>query len=219
MSHPEREIPHIELRLRDLPQLGVDKVNAVLYRRHSPGETPWITRDAIEILEGLIRPTDVGVEFGAGGSTIWFARRCARVSSVDGFPHWHDPLKAGIEKLGITNVRLELASADELGYETDAHRAAYVGAFPDIEPESLDFVFVDGEYRDECTRRGLALLKPGGLFILDNANSFLPSKARSRWKVSGPASPGWAEIQETIQGWRTIWTTNGVWDTAMWWKP
>jgi hypothetical protein len=220
LSHPEREIPHIELRASQLPRLGLDKFIADRARRRAVSEVPWITQPAIDLLETLIRPTDEGIEFGAGGSTIWFARHCAFVRSVDGFAHWHDPLAARIKALRLDNISLALASAEELGYESDAHRRAYVNAFPDLEPNSQDWVFVDGEYRDEAAIRGLDLLKIGGLFILDNVNFYLPLPpfSRTKWKVSKPASPLWEEFFERVSDWRAIWTTNGVWDTAMWVK-
>lgn len=218
LAHPEREMPHIELRMRDVPRLAVDKAKSGRFRRRNKSDVPWITPEAIERLSTLLRPTDHGLEFGAGGSTIWLARRCATVRSVDGFAFWHDQLAARIERERIANITLTLVSADELGYESAAHRDAYVNVYPELEPGSLDWVFVDGEYRDQTAARGIDLLKPGGLLVLDDANSFVPSGTRSTWKVTRPASPLWAEVMEKISDWRVIWTTNGVSDTAIWTK-
>ena len=221
LSHPEREIPHIELKARDLPRLGFDKLMADRAQRRAGSDVPWITHQAIALLETLLLPTDEGLEFGAGGSTIWFARHCAFVRSVDGFAHWHDPLAARIRDLGIENVALKLASAEELGYESAAHQDAYVNAFPELEPASQDWVLVDGEYRDRTAIRGIDLLKPGGVLIVDNANFALPlpPHSRTKWRVTKAASPIWEEVGDRLRGWRSIWTTNGVWDTAMWIKP
>jgi predicted O-methyltransferase YrrM len=220
LSHPAREVPHIELPALSLPRLAIDKLKADRARRRMGPEAPWITEDAVALLSTLVRPTDEGLEFGAGGSTIWFARRCALVRSVDGFKYWHDRLAARIAELGITNISLTLAPAEQLGYETDAHRDAYVNAFPELERESQDWVFVDGEFRDETALRGLELLKPGGLLVIDNINYGLPlpPHSRTKWKVSKPASPLWEEFGDRVRNWRMVWTTNGVWDTAMWFK-
>jgi len=162
----------------------------------------------------------VGIEFGAGGSTAWFSQRVAHVYSVDAFRHWHDALAERLAQQGVGNVDLVLACAEELGYESAAHRDAYVNAHPQLGPESVDFVFVDGEYRDDAALRGLKLLRPGGLFVLDNANAYLRSPvSRSPWQVHKPASAKWAQFQGEVDDWDHTWTTNGVWDTAIWIKP
>jgi predicted O-methyltransferase YrrM len=219
-DHPELEAPHLELRVRTVPQYALDHaVHAYLKRRNGFAGQPWITPESKRMLETMFLPTDVGIEFGSGGSTEWLSDHVAHVSSIEAFDHWHAALAERLAQRGTTNVDLFLASADELGYETAAHRDQYVNAHADVEPESLDFVFVDGEYRDDCALRGLKLLRPGGLFVLDNSNAYMPSPSRSPWKLDRPASDKWAQFLQEVSGWRYVWTTNGVWDTTVWIKP
>ena len=136
------------------------------------------------------------------------------------FAHWHAALTDRLAKQGLDNVDLVLVSAEDLGYESPAHRDAYVNAHPQLAAASLDVVFVDGEYRDETALRGLTLLRPGGVFVLDNANAYLRSaKSRSPWQVHKAASARWEQFLLEVQGWHHVWTTNGVWDTAIWVKP
>jgi hypothetical protein len=46
------------------------------------------------------------------------------------------------------------------------------------------------------------------------------SKApNSRTAALGPKTPAWAEVAEELAEWRTVWTTCGVWDTAIFIKP
>jgi len=81
---------------------------------------------------------------------------------------------------------------------------------------------VDSYYRDYTTRYIMPKVKPGGMLILDNINWYLPceSKAPGTRPVDlGPAGSTWAEIWQEIAGWRRIWTSNGVWDTAIFFKP
>ena len=180
---------------------------------------PWITEESRDLLDRLLRRSDRGLEFGAGGTTTFFAPRVQHLYSVEGFDHWYEPLVQRLADEGVQNVSLQLASADELGYESEAHRQAYVGAHADLAPGSLDFVFVDGEYRDDCALRAVELLRPGGLLVLDNAEIYLPSETRSPWRMEAPATPGWEQFAEETRDWRSVWTTNGVWDTAFWFKP
>jgi predicted O-methyltransferase YrrM len=217
-SHPDRELPHLELNLRTTARFAVDMAALAIARRRHTVEQPWITREAIKILSGMLRRADIGLEFGSGGSTVWLARHVGHLYSVEAFEHWHTPLLDKLAAAKIDNVTLELVSADQLGYESPAHKHAYTNARHELTPESLDFVLIDGEYRDDTALRAVGLLKPGGLLILDNANSYLPNLSRTPWRVHQPASQNWARFLTEVQGWRHIWTTNGAWDTALWIK-
>lgn len=208
----------MELPPRSVPRFVADQL-AVRARDRLRGRQPWITREALDLLDQLLRPEDRGLEYGAGGTTAWFAERLAHLVSVEGFDQWHAPLREDLDRRGVHNVDLHLVSAPELGYETPEHQAAYVGVAPELEPGSLGLVFVDGEYRDHCAMRALDLLAPGGLLVLDNADIYLPSTSRSPWTLDEPSTPLWADFCEATASWRRIWTTNGVWDTAIWIKP
>ena len=211
-------MPSFHLSPRTVPRYVGDRLSIKLGAVGDDPQ-PWITKEARELLDRLLRQSDRGLEFGAGGTTTFFASRVGHVYSVEGFDHWYQPLLNRLAEQDVKNVSLELASADELGYESDAHRQAYVGAHPDLEPGTIDFAFVDGEYRDDCALRALDLLKSGGLLILDNAEIYLPSDTRSPWRVDAPATAGWERFAKETSDWRRVWTTNGVWDTAFWFKP
>lgn len=215
---PDQEQPHVRMPAARLPRYLAERTSLQV-RARVRGREPWITAQARELLDQLLRPTDVVLEFGAGSTTPWFATRVASVFSVEGVERWHDELREQLRRDRITNVELRLVSAARLGYETPEHRSAYAGAFPELAASSLDLVFVDGEYRDACALRALDLLRPGGLLVLDNADTYLPGPTRSPWHVSAPATPQWREFVERTAGWRTIRTTNGVWDTQLWFKP
>lgn len=217
--YPGKDIPDFDLSVRAIPGYAVARAKASLARRRAGEPQPWITQDAITALSTLLKPTDDGLEFGSGGSTVWLARHSMSVRSVEAFDPWYEPMQKRLAAEGITNATVELVSAPKLGYRSDAHRTAYVNVFPDIAPESLGFVFVDGEYRDEAALRGITLLKPGGVLVLDNANTYLPSSTPVPWKVREPISADWKKFVELTADWRQIWTTNGVWDTVIWIKP
>ena len=71
---------------------------------------------------------------------------------------------------------------------------AYVDCVRAFAKDSLDFVLVDGGYRDSCMSVIPEYIRPGGLLILDNANWYLPSNTQSpcsRAKEQGPISPAW----------------------------
>jgi predicted O-methyltransferase YrrM len=209
----------IQLTPSGLPRYALDRAVVQARRLAEAGPAPWITADARELLTQLLRGSDRGLEFGSGGTTSFFAGLVAHLHSVEAVEQWYTQLAQRLATSRITNVDLHLVSAKELGHGTEAHRRAYVDAVPDLPAESLDFVFVDGEYRDDCALRAVDLLTPGGLMILDNAEAYLPSTSRSPWSVPAPVTRGWQEFTERTASWRRVWTTNGVWDTAIWFKP
>lgn len=183
-------------------------------------DDPWLTPAAIRLLATLLRPADHGVEFGSGRSTIWFARRVAELTSVEQDERWYTTVAGRLRDQGLDNVRYLLAPLDqplEAG-----HRSAYARTALGFADRSLDFALVDGGYRDYTTTFVMPKLKPGGLLVIDNVNWYLPSRSRapnSRTPALGPRGPVWADIARELAQWRSIWTSSGVWDTAIFIKP
>jgi predicted O-methyltransferase YrrM len=191
----------------------------MVYERGHAGD-PWLTPAAIRLLEPLLRPADQGVEFGSGRSTVWFAERVRSLTSVEHDEQWYHAVAARLKERGLSNVDYILAPEDqpmERGGESAYARSAL--AFPD---SSVDFALVDGHYRDYSAKFILPKLKPGGMLIIDNVNWYLPCRSmapNSRTGRLGPATPVWAEVGAELAGWRSIWTSSGVWDTAIFIKP
>jgi predicted O-methyltransferase YrrM len=187
---------------------------------HAHPDAPWLTPAAIELLSGLLRPADAGAEFGSGRSTLWLAGRVAALTSVEHDLRWHEAVTARLKERDIGNVRYVLAPGDqpmERGGDSAYARTAL--GFPDA---SLDFALVDGHYRDYSAKFILPKIKPGGMLVIDNVNWYLPCRSKapnSRTPGQGPLTAVWAEVWREIAGWRTIWTSSGVWDTAIFVRP
>ncbi len=80
----------------------------------------------------------------------------------------------------------------------------------------------DGAYRDNCALASLELLRPGGILIIDDAHSFLPSSSTSPKAMTyaqGPASIKWEQFMNGVASWRCIRTTDGIQDTMLYFKP
>jgi predicted O-methyltransferase YrrM len=191
----------------------------MLYER-SHRDDPWLTPAAIRLLESLLRPADRGAEFGSGRSTIWFAERVAALTSVEHDEQWYEAVSAKLKERRLANVDYILARPDqpvETGGQSTYARTAL--GFPDA---GLDFALVDGHYRDYSAKFILPKIKSGGILIIDNVNWYLPSESRapnSRTRALGPNGKIWAEVAEELAQWRSIWTSSGVWDTAMFIRP
>jgi hypothetical protein len=171
-----------------------------LYNRLHPGE-PWISAGAIAFCRTHLRPDMRGLEWGSGRSTAWYARRVAHLTSVEHNPHWHDRVREMIT--GAENVALRLVPAPE---STDAYWAPdnpYVGVVDEFEDESLDFVVVDGLYRQACVLRALPKIAPGGYLLVDDTRHLARLED---WRVP----PSWPVVYASGR-----WDT----DTTIWRKP
>ena len=73
-------------------------------------ETPWLGYRAVKRLDELIEPDWRILEFGSGMSTIWFARRCAFVLSLETDDRWFANVRAHLERAGLENVDCRLCS-------------------------------------------------------------------------------------------------------------
>jgi predicted O-methyltransferase YrrM len=183
-------------------------------------EDPWLTPDAIRLLGPLLRASDRGVEFGSGRSTIWFAQRVAALTSVEHDEQWHDEVAGRLKARGLSNVDYLLAPLDQP--VDNGERSRYARVALEFADASIDFALVDGAYRDYSAKYILPKIKPGGMLIIDNVNWYLPSQSHapnSRTVTTGPNGKIWCEVAAELSNWRSIWTSSGVWDTAVFIKP
>lgn len=189
------------------------------YRRRHP-DYPWLSRSANSLVESLIKKSDVVLEFGSGGSTIWFAKRVSALHTVEHNPDWYHSVSRGLVRDGLRNVTCLLVEKDVT--EERGQDAAYVRTTEKFASNCFDVVLVDGAYRDRCAMASLKLLKPGGLLIVDDCHWFLPSNSSSpnaRTFAHGPASSTWQDFICAVSDWRCIWTSDGIHDTALYFKP
>lgn len=131
---------------------------------------PWLAWGAIDVLETFLTSHHSVFEYGTGGSTLFFARRTARVTSVEDDPRWYDTMHTQLLREQIRNVTVHLAESVSSPYAgTDYVRAL---------DEPHDVILIDGHEhrlgvdRMTCFRRAEQYVTPGGLIILDGAWRF-----------------------------------------------
>jgi predicted O-methyltransferase YrrM len=142
------------------------------------------------------------------------------LTSVEHDRKWFERTQDQLRLNNLLNVDHVLIRLPANGEE--AERSEYVRFIDRFPDKSLDFILVDAEYRDLCANVSLSKIRPGGILIIDNINWYIPcgSKApSSRSETVGFVSNEWESFFRRVESWRRIWTSNGVWDTAIWFKP
>lgn len=112
---------------------------------------PWLAPKIIDRLESILHPDFEVMEFGGGGSTLWFAERVRRVVCYENNLEWYTAL----DNKNLDNVVLQF------------------GSFPLEEETDKDLLLIDGEpvrLRAGWLREAQRIVKRGGWIILDNAN-------------------------------------------------
>ena len=198
-----RDIRHIT------PRYVFDRIR-LLGEEYKHPDWPWLTKDAVEILEKVLKEEDRGLEFGSGRSTLWLAKRVGKIISTEDNEEWFNKVQKNIRDSGLKNVEVYFRQAEK-----------YTESLDESGDESLDFVLVDGFARDICTQKSFNKLKSGGILIIDNINRYIPNQSRAPGSIRTEfESPAWEKLfKETLMHWKMIWTTNGVTDTLIAIKP
>ena len=165
-------------------------------------QIPYLTPSSIYRLDELLKPSFVVMEFGAGGSTLFFAKRCMKVISVESSQNWIHSLTNEAKTLNLGNVQFYNYTKKELLFEF----------LKTIENNSLDVLLIDTDdygytdldcdnisaqtesrSRDILTELALPKLKQSGIYILDNYDRpwYKTSMDTEVWTVEKYDDPHW----------------------------
>jgi len=176
---------------------------------------PWITRQSTKFIEENIGVDTVGYEWGSGRSTLWFAKKTKYLYSIEHDRDWFNQVSQKISEEDIRNVKLIFKP---LGEGLDEH---YAKGFEDID-ETPDFILVDGKLRDQCALEAIGMVRNGGFIIIDNINRYIPNKSKSPDSINyqmGHQTEMWKRFSIYTKDWETVWTSDGITDTAIFIKP
>jgi hypothetical protein len=177
-----------------------------VYEKRHPKE-PFLAPSALRFLDSVLPRQGVGLEWGSGRSTQWFAHRLAHLVTVEHDQAWHAVVSRQLEAaraggpLGEIDYRLiPLEHPDHeptrASYDPMPRYVSFVEEFPD---HHFDFIEVDGHYRQACVTGGREKLKPGGYLLIDDTN-WIPL---SEWGVP----PSWELVLQSVK----INTTTSIW--------
>ena len=150
-------------------------------------ELPWLNFPAIEYLQSQKLSDSKVFEFGGGGSTLFFCKHGAHVTTVEdhaewfkiltetvatkGYQHWKGFFVSPEPIIGSTGNRLPenphdfMSASPGLGHLSFEKYARTIDAFPSA---YFDLILVDGRARPSCIQQAIPHLKTNGLLVVDN---------------------------------------------------
>ena len=117
---------------------------------------PWYTYPAIEYIKQLDLTNKTVFEWGGGYSSLFYAKRAAKVFSVEDDKDWFEKIAS------------KKPSNLEMFYAKDE---MYVSKISEIGIK-FDIIVIDAQHRYKCAVESINFLKDGGLIVLDNSDWF-----------------------------------------------
>ena len=131
-------------------------------------ELPWFGYRAIKRLDQLIQPSWSVLEFGSGMSTLWLAKRCGHLLSVETDETWYGQIKGKLPE-GVEYWLRPRAVCHE------------------ISEGPFDLAIVDGHNRDRAVETAIKAVKPGGYIFLDNSDVYEGEYIKARRLLTAAA--------------------------------
>jgi predicted O-methyltransferase YrrM len=180
-------------------------IDDIMYGRTALREgLPWITPNSLTALEPRLHPDWRTFEWGAGGSTVYWARHCEHVVSVEHNKDWIERVTKMVREAHVAEaVSLLYVRGDGSGDAKTAFRD-YADVILDWPEDSFDLIMVDGEAscRGWCLTNAMSRIKVGGILVLDNSD----------W-LKRDLGPDWQREDFVVRGLKWI----GQKGTFDWW--
>lgn len=116
---------------------------------------PWLTYSFLDFLEGRLQPQFRIFEYGAGNSTLYYAKHVQQVVSVEHNESWYHAIKSNLPQ----NVSIKLLKVENGEYQ----RAL------SLESIKFDLIIIDGRERVSCCKAAIDALTEDGVIILDDS--------------------------------------------------
>lgn len=143
-------------------------------------DLPWWTFEATEFVDAFLRSRGFKTsvfEYGSGASTLWLARRCGKVYSVEHDLRWAEQTRKLCSAYPNVSVSAVPASPLTPTARCRSGRHGWTNQAFDQYVESIreyafnfDLIIIDGRARAECLDEAVSKLNRGGLIVFDNSN-------------------------------------------------
>jgi len=199
-------------KIRLLFVKGHYKVFNILYPQR-----PWTSPASILFFDKFLNYKMVGLEYGSGRSTFYFAKKLKHLISIEHHEGWYNSVKSKLTENKVENVDYYLipkkevsANKEDLDIYLDQYNELgskktfedYYNKVNEYADSYFDFILIDGRSRVRCGLNAIPKLNKGGIFVLDNSE-------RERYEP----------LHKALDSWPKVNTTNGFTNTTIWIKP
>lgn len=152
---------------------------------------PWMTDKQIAKVKAYLKPSNIMLEWGAGGSTMYFAKFVKELHSIEHIEKWcnqdfpsnvsinhvhpdyHPKKDPGVKGSTIPQdkydeIKAEHPYANDHAIKRYWQFKSYVDKVADLGVEKFDRVLIDGRARSFCAFKVLDFIGPRALVFIDN---------------------------------------------------
>ena len=142
-------------------------------------DLPWWTLEAASIIDVFLqqRPRTRVFEYGAGASTLFLARRCENLVSVEHDSLWFAAIRGMLQSKKNVDLALVEPQTTAAEPEIQSQRKGWEGLDFSCYVESLlaqdgqfDLIVIDGRCRNACLEAALSKISSDGVILFDNAD-------------------------------------------------
>jgi len=131
-------------------------------------ELPWLVFGAIYFLNNWLKPQYRIFEYGTGGSTLYFARRCHEVVSVENDAEWLRKTQNVARASGLPNLRFIMEPNTRTPSAVASPYCQTLAAVYDVILVDCFCNWPEGDLRAPCFARAEHFISPGGIIVLDD---------------------------------------------------
>jgi predicted O-methyltransferase YrrM len=159
---------------------------------------PWIVPESLTALEPLLWTGMRIFEWGSGGSTLYWLKHDAYVTTLERKSRWYFWTRNKAQDLA---GKLDIVLIPMNGKADDD----YANAIKGFDDGTFDLVFVDGEapQRNQALHAAAPKIKSDGILLLDNSNWYDTKWLHDEWTETR-----WQTIEYPWLGKSMVWATS-----------
>lgn len=132
---------------------------------------PWMTDYQIDMIQSYLNTKQIMLEYGAGGSTLYFSKYVSQYISIEHDSHWIEKIKNLIKQ--PSNVDIHYCKPNNpislpvwVGSQEDFKD--YINCVDKLKYKKYDIVLIDGRARQYCGKKILNYIdKKSIIFVHD----------------------------------------------------
>jgi len=124
-----------------------------------------LNRSVLDFMDNVLTPESIVIELGAGWSSLWFAKRCKELFTVETHPKWVKLIEKKLNATGLNNWTMIKCCLNMNQYQSKIEN----GYAHDYSTADLILIDCREDLRFVAAEAGWSLLKPGGWILFDDA--------------------------------------------------